>query len=288
MVRIGILGAENSHADAFIKLFNEDVIAEGFKVVAIGGYDKHASEKAFNTYNLEHHIDDPVEMTKYVDAVMVTARDGKYHAQMAMPFIKKGIPAFIDKPFTVSPRQSAEIIAEAKKSGALVSGGSSVKLAYDVLMLANIVETQDKNIKGGSVTAPLSMYNEYSGFYFYSSHLAEMSMRIFGYKPNAVTAIENNDSVTVIAEYDKYCVSNHFNNGASAYSAAVYTDNRAYQREVDISLCYKHECDEFVHMIKSGKMPISYEKLAAPVFYLNAVEKSFKEKRTIEIDYLDI
>jgi len=285
MVKIGILGAENTHADAFMRLFNEENIAEGFKVTAVGGYDKQASEQLYKKYGLEYLIDDPKDMVECVDAVMVTARDGKYHAEMAMPFIKKGMPVFMDKPFTVDPQQAVEVVREAKKSGALICGGSSVKLAYDIAMLANVVKTQREKVKGGSVAAPLNMHNEYSGFFFYSSHLAEMSMKIFGYNPKAVTAVENKDNVTVIAEYDDYCVSNHYINGSSEYSAAVYTDRKYYYRDIDISLCYLHECMEFVGMVMSGRPAHSDRELVVPVFYINAVEKSFREKRRVEIDY---
>lgn len=273
MFRIGIIGTENSHARAFTKVFNEGEY--DCKVVAVGGHYPEESKKLCEEFNLEFIADEPRDMLGRVDAVMVTARDGKYHLEMVRPFIEAGIPAFVDKPVTVSTEEALELAKLAKKKGVPVCGGSSVRHTYDILMLKNAAENGE--VHGGMVSAPLNMHNEYSGFYFYSSHLAEMSLTIFGYNPKSVMAYENNDNVTALVKYDNYIVTNHFMNGCyKAYQGVVMRSDMNFSRSIDISLSYKHECDLFVNMLKTGKSDISLENLIIPVFYLNAVEKSYK------------
>ena len=120
MFRVGILGTENSHAMAFAKILNglDEQFAgqfDDFRVVAVGGIDPEASKKVADTCGIDLIVDKPEEMLGLVDAVMITCRDGKYHAPYARPFIEAGIPAFIDKPFTSNPAEAVALVKLAKE-----------------------------------------------------------------------------------------------------------------------------------------------------------------------------
>jgi len=280
MIRIGILGSENSHAEAFTKIFNENKGTENdlfpdIKVVAIGGHYEESNRRLYSQYNLDFIAEKPQEMLGKVDAVMVTSRDGKYHFDFAMPFVEKGIPAFIDKPFSDDPQQALDIVTAAKKKNVPLYGGSTVKLADDVIELKKA--RQKEEVCGGSVAAPLSMVNEYGGFFFYSSHLAEVSLSIFGYNPVAVTAFEKKNHVTAVVDYEDYQVSNHFTNDFPySYFAAVFGKSGNTIKNIDISKCYLYACEGFVKMLKTGKSDMGYLELIAPVYYLKAIEDSFR------------
>lgn len=281
MYRIGILGSENSHAMAFAKIFNGlDGEADRYpdvRVVAVGGHFPEESEKVKEACHLDFVADSPKDMLGKVDAVMVTARHGGFHAEFALPFLDAGIPAFIDKPFCADPGEAVALAKKARDRGIPLVGGSSTKDVYDVLTLRNLVRTENQGkVLGGAVNAPLNRENPYGGFFFYSSHLAEISMTIFGYDPISVDAHESGGGVTAIAHYADYDVANHFIDGTGYYSAAVFTKNRPVLREIDISMCYRHECAQFVDMLRTGKMAHSYEELVYPVFYLDAVEKAYR------------
>lgn len=290
MFRIGILGAENSHASAFAKLFNTPDPQQGLlypdcRVVGIGGHYPEDNQRVFDEFGLEFLASDPAQMLGRVDAVMVTARDGKFHLPMVRPFIEAGIPAFVDKPLTVSEADALELAALVKKTGTPICGGSSVKLAYDVRMLAHTVNTNTGKVRGGSIAAPLNMVNDYSGFYFYASHLAEISLTTFGYAPRAITARRSGNDVTAMVEYDDYIVSNHFLESAYVYHGTVYCNDKISARNIDISLCYRHECDDFVSMLRTGQMAHSLEHLVAPVFYINAIERAYQTGERVELSF---
>ncbi|MBR2449256.1 MAG: Gfo/Idh/MocA family oxidoreductase [Clostridia bacterium] len=286
--RIGIIGSENSHAGAFMNIFNKENIYDDIEVVAVGGIDSESNQKLFEEYNLEFIAEKPEDMLGKVDAVMITARDGKYHAQFAKPFIEAGIPAFIDKPFTVNKQEAVDLLKTAKEKGVPVCGGSSLKNCYDVLMLKNEFETNKDKILTGTVTAPVNTTNPYSGFFFYSSHLAEISLAVFGYDPLSVTAIEKNGSIVATVEYDNFCVANCFASGCYQYHGQVVSNKRIYARNIDESMCYKHECEEFVEMLRTGKMKFTYAQLIAPVFYLNAIYDSYTTGQKVEIEKFEI
>lgn len=283
MYRIGIIGSENSHAASFANYFNTpradgSMNAPEFRVVAASGHYKDANKALKDNFGVEFIPDDFRDLIGKVDAVMVTARDGKFHYEFAEPFVKAGLPVFMDKPVTVSYAESKKLVDLAKKSGSLLCGGSAVKLSGDVEVLAGIVKKQSENIHGGSVIAPLTIESEHSGFWFYASHLVETSLAIFGARPKEVYAVRNRNDVTALINYDGYTVSNHFMDWCTeCYQATVITKNRNYNREIDYSLTFDKECEIFTNMILNNNMPQTYEDLIYPVYLMESLIKSYEK-----------
>ena len=293
MFKIGLLGGENSHADCFAKYFNmpgaENRNDPAYRVTAVAGNYPEANKKLVDYYGLDFVAGSPQELIGKVDAVMVTARDGKFHGEFARPFIELGMPVFIDKPFTTNFAQAKELIALAKKSGALLSGGSSVKLSGDVEILANLVKTKGEAVHGGNVTAPVVLSSEHSGFWFYASHLTEVSLAVFGPDVRAVRAVRTGGDVAVILEYDRYLVTNHYVGECYfSYQATVVTKERNFTREIDYSLCFNRECENFVNMIERKIMPETYEQLIRPVEVMEAIIRSYETGKRIEIAPIEV
>ena len=288
MYKVGILGAENSHAMGFSQIFNgvrEDMKAEfeDVRVVAVGGNYPEANKEVAEKCGVELVTDSAAEMEGKVDAIMVTARDGRYHAGFARPFIEAGLPAFVDKPFTSDPEEAVALARLTKEKGVPLCGGSSLKLCGDVLKMAKLVEESGDKVLSGDVTAPVSLENEYGGFWFYSAHLVEICLRIFGYDPEWVWANRTDAGVTAIVHYPKYDVTLHFTQGAYNYSSTVNTKDGIVHQPVDITDFTALEARSFVKMLRTGEMDFSYEQLVLPVFVLKAIEKSFEsgEKQVV-------
>lgn len=291
-IRVGIIGTENSHAWAFTNYFNKpdadgNLHCPDFHVTMVYGHYPKESEKCVREYGADKVAESIEEMVGNVDAVMITARDGKFHYEFAKPFIEAGIPAFIDKPFAVDPKEAIALINLAKEKNVPLCGGSSLKYVDGIQELKEYVKEMGEDVATGSMAAPLNMNNPYSGFFFYSSHLAEMTMEVFGYHPNSVMAIENKNSVSALINYDNYCVANNFcEDCGTAYSGSVFCKKGKMEyRKIDLANAYERECNVFVEMVRSGKMSHSYEELAAPVFYLNAVKEAYETGKKVEIKY---
>lgn len=288
MFKIGIIGSENSHAPAFMDIFRSDPAYADLKVVGVGGVDAESNKRCFEEFQLEFIAERPEDMLGKVDAVMVTARDGKYHAEFSRPFLEAGLPMFIDKPFTTDPSEAVSLAKLAKSKQVPLTGGSSLKNCYDVLMLQHEVQKAPDKVHGGSVVAPLNMENPYSGFWFYSSHLAEICMTVFGYEPVEICAMECAGNVTAMVRYQNFVVENRFMDGCYEYFGQVSTKERLYSREIDGALIYRHECDEFAEMLRTRKMRHSYEQLVAPVFYLDAVKRAYETRKTVKVEKFGI
>ncbi len=287
--RIGIIGTENSHAADFSRLINVPLQDGSLRypdcrVTVVYGHDLEASRQLVSKYGIDRIAESVEEMVGQVDAVMITARDGKYHREFAEPFLRAGIPAFIDKPFTVDPAETLHLIRLAKEKNVPLCGGSSVKFSEDLQALRQLIEHPEHPILGGSVAAPIYVESEYSGFYFYASHLVEMTLEVFGYQPRKISAIRHNSGVCATIHYDEYVVTNHFNEGACDYNVCVYTKRGSHYQVLDASKIGQLECDDFVNMLRTKVMSHSYEVLAAPVFYMNAVKHAYETGETVTLD----
>lgn len=291
MIRIGIIGTENSHAMAFAKALNlPDENGEtrfpGVRVVGVYGPDLDSAQAIIDETGVDFLADRPEDFFGRVDAMIVTCRKGSLHYRYSKPFLEAGIPMFIDKPFTVDMNEAKELVSIAREKGALLAGGSGCKFAYDVLMLQNTV----KNWKaaGDFVTGTMNFAadpaSEYDGFFFYSSHLTEMALTVFGYDPRSVLALEKNGSRACILRYEDCDVTLNFTRGTCASTGTLIGRRGNVTRDIDISMIYLHEIGDFVKMLQTGKPGHTPEELIKPVAVINAIEQSVREGREVLID----
>ena len=288
MFKIGIIGTENSHAKKFAQIFRDDPAFADIRLVAVGGHYAESNQAMFDEFHPDFIAEKPEDMLGKVDAVIITARDGIYHAPFARPFLEAGIPMFIDKPFTVDLNEAIDFASEAKRRGVPLIGGSILKTCYDVMLLANECKALGDTVKGGVVAAPLKIDSPYSGFFFYSSHLSEISLEVFGYDPRSITAFRKNNDVTACVEYDRYAVTNHFNGTCTSYFGQLYTDNGIYSRNLEYRMGTKVMCEAFANMLRHGVMLQSYEHLVYPVQYMNAVKEAYETGKTVYLHPIEI
>ena len=287
--RIGIIGTENTHSHQFINLFNKpdengNFLYPDCHVTLVYGHYPEENKKAVEELGADKVAESIEEMVENVDAVMITARDGKFHYEFAKPFIEAGIPAFIDKPFTVDPEQAEDLIKLAEEKKVPICGGSSLKFADAIEELKETVKNAECTIYGGSVVAPIQLESEYSGFFFYAPHLTEITLEIFGYNPLSFTAKRFKEGVCATVNYDDFSVTNHFVSGASYYSASVYMKSQLIHKIVDLSMAGKKECEDFVNMLRTGEMSQTYKQLVVPVYYMKAVKEAYETGKTVAVE----
>ncbi|WMJ23267.1 Gfo/Idh/MocA family oxidoreductase [Paludicola sp. MB14-C6] len=291
MYRIGIIGTENTHALTFAKLINlpnektGKLLYPDAKVVGVYGPDLESATRIVEEANAEFIAASADNFFGKVDAMIITCRKGSLHAQYAMPFIQKGIPCFIDKPFTVDREEAVKLIEEAKKRNVPLSGGSGCKLAYDVTLLQNEVEQMVKanTMITGSVSFPADPDSEYDGFYFYSPHLVEMALTIFGFDVESVVAFEKNKSRICLFRYKNYDITLNFTKDAKQYTGIIYGQEKNVVRNIDISFIFKQEVEHYIHMLRTGEMPQSYEELVKPVSVINAIEQAIQTGKETKV-----
>lgn len=296
MIRIGIVGSDSFHAQAFSSIVNHADISTGqylypdFKITAIYGESKSRTEEMAKTYHIPVIVQDVHEMPGIVDAVMILLRDGNLHLTFAIPFLKAGIPVWIDKPFTASKGDCYRLLSAAKSYHTLITGGSTCIYMDGVKLAKQFVENASRlgQPLGGTMNYPADTMSEYGGFYFYSPHLCEMCLQIFGYDPVSVIATENNGSVSAIVKYSKYNIVLNFLKDAPEHYLMINGSKSTVIQELDSPvLPYYNGFQEFAKMLQTGVQPLSYSQLYASVSLMNAMIQSYSEKREVGIELFD-
>lgn len=285
-MKIAILGTENSHALAFARLIKEKAKYRNVEITGVYGYDAAANQKLLDEGLVSYAAQDPHEFLGKVDGIVVVARHGDHHHEYALPYVKAGIPAFIDKPFTVDLEKAQELLDAAKENGALICGGSSLKFADEFLPLKRYAEKN--TVVGGYVAAPINMVNDYAGFYFYSQHLIEILFTVFGKDIKTVYAScpdESKNRVSVIVGYDAFDVTIQFVDCYHYAAGVVCKEGVQTAVASDIVYCYEKELDEYFHMVKEQKMEQDYAEYKKPVTLLHCIQESYQQKKVVEVKW---
>ena len=274
MYKIAILGCENSHAQNFLNFIYKDKIVDDIEVVGVYSDEVQTAEKLNEQFGVAV-ADSYDEFVGKVDGVIVTARNGKNHLKYAAPYIADGIPMFIDKPITNSEEDAVTLMRSFKAAGVRFSGGSSIALSPTVSELSKTVKGKGgKAVFSGHIRAPLSLNNGYGGFYFYSQHLVETTLEIFGYYPKSVKAFQNGNVVSVIVRYEEYDVVMEFTDGSWKYYAYVSTDDGVVGGAIDTKNGSVDEFKIFSGILHGGESTKGYREFIAPVFVINAIMRS--------------
>ena len=274
MKKIVILGCENSHANAFLDFIRDNPRYSDVEVLGVYSDDMPAAQKLAETYGVKV-MDAYEEAVGQVDGVIVTARHGDNHYKYAQPYIASGVPMFIDKPVTIREDEAVKMMQQFRAAGVRVTGGSSVIHETFVQTLKKEREENfDGKTLGGMVRCPVSMKNAYGDFFFYSEHLVGVMSEIFGFYPKSVQAFENGSILTVIFRYAEYDIVGLYTDGYYSYYAERSSETQVHGENFPLEICFKAEFEEYYSLLCGAEQRKSYEDFIAPVFVLNAIQRS--------------
>lgn len=283
MKKFVILGCENSHADQYLK----QMANGGFPdLECVGVYSNEPEamtrlNEQFGVPTMERFD----EAVGQVDGVIITARDGIHHYEYAKPYLASGVPMFIDKPITCDPAEAVEFMKDCRQNGVRLCGGSTVILWPNAVQLQEFAAERRDKILAGTVSAPLHIDSEHSGFWFYAQHLVQLVTSIFG-APQSLTARRDGMRVSILFHYEGYEVSGLYHE-TNSYHADVITkaESLALNIPADKS-AYGTELEKLVRLMDGAEPEMTYEELIEPVFIMDAIIKSYTEERSVEVEYL--
>lgn len=282
MIKIGIVGSDNSHAIAFSQLTNlpegiKGLKVEEAKVVSIWGFERNRTEEVAKLGNIPEIVQYPEDMIGKVDAVMVVLRDGALHYKFSKPFIEAGIPTFIDKPLETSIENAKRIINLAKEKNTLITSFSTLRFDEPVVKLKEDLSSKGP-LTAGFVCGPADINSEYQGIFFYGVHIVELCQEIFGSGVERVIAVNNNNNVAVTLTYpdDRIVELMMLGNAVYTFTISAFGKNGwNYWDGKQTPSPYYYGLLKFLEMIKTSKLPINYDDMLEVVTVLKAIEISY-------------
>jgi predicted dehydrogenase len=100
--------------------FPKDAIAEA-KVTHVWAQDKKIATHIAKAALIDNVVDHYTDMIGQVDGVLLARDDAEMHYEFAAPFLKAGIPIYIDKPLALSVAEAKQLIALQQYPGQLFS-----------------------------------------------------------------------------------------------------------------------------------------------------------------------
>lgn len=288
MYKIAILGCENSHAKAFLKLIKEGKYPD-IEVIGIYSDEPEAVEKLHEDFGTPIMADYADAVGK-VDGIMITARHGDNHLKYARPYLNSGIPMFIDKPITCSEEEAVQFMRIARDKGIRLCGGSTCANLDATVELSEMVKNNTLGeTRGGFVVSPIRTDSPYGGFFFYAEHLVDIMTKIFGEGVNEVSAESRTDSITFTARYDSFNVLGTYVEKTGYYSATVCGSKSASAKMLEFaSDSFGHELDAMLALLRGENMEKSYESFIYPVFVMNAIFRSLNSKKPEKLNKIEI
>lgn len=284
-IRIGIIGAENSHTRGFGKMFNIDKIFPGVEVKYVWGETEEFAKKAMKTGGIPNMVQDPKDMLGKIDALIVDHRHGKFHLEAALPFVKAGIPTFVDKPFCYRLEEGKKFLKIAKELGTPVTSFSSIAHSHETFDIKKQVEEMGE-INQVVRYGPLKLDSEYGGIFFYGAHMIQPLMYIFGddvkkvrindYGKNSSASLiyENGMLATLISSTKKYGWETHIETKEGVVKLKASEDHKGKTPKNDADM---------VNMFKTGVEPRTYDSILSGVAVLEALEKSVNSGQWEEV-----
>lgn len=284
MLRIGMIGTENSHITHFTQFLNVDQRHPGVRAVALVGGRSERNLEIAELGEIEVIVDEPAELVDRVDAAIVSTRDGAKHLEHARPLLEAGKPVLVDKPLAASVADARELLAIAERNSALLLSCSALRFVPEI---GHFVPTEERGpLRHLHVIGPADPDSEYSGLFFYGIHHVEAALEILGnpaVDPQAleVHAVRRGDTVMATLRIaDTEVTFTFVTPGADSrvpfhvtgiYQAAVVSRDLALGGDYN-----EPALTEFLTAVEAGSVSRSREQLLAPVAVLSTISSALE------------
>lgn len=285
MLRIGLIGTENSHITHFTRLLNVEHRHPGVRAVALVGGWSERNRELRELGGIGTVVDEPAELVDLVDAAIVSTRDGAQHLDHARPLLQAGKPVLVDKPLAASVADAEELLGLAEQHGGLLLSCSALRFVQEI---EDFVPAEDTGpLRHLHVVGPADPDSEYSGLFFYGIHHVEAALEILGnpaVRPTELDVHAERRGDTVVATLTIAGIAVTFTfvtpgeYSRVPFHATGILRQSVVSRELSLGDDYNAPAlAEFLDAVEAGAVSRRPEQLLAPVSVLSSIVSCLEE-----------
>lgn len=273
---IAIVGTENSHVDGIIDHLNVHPSSDAVRVVALVGDKSDRNRTLAARGGIPTIAPTSAELLGMVDALIVTNRDGGFHRKEAEPFLRAGVPVWVDKPLACSVADAHALVDAAVAGGAPLTSFSPVRWVDDTTRLTERLPEVGA-IQTVTVTGAADPASEYGGIFFYGIHCADVAERIVGAEVESDVEVER-VGATVVARYRA---------GDALVTLQLVLPDGSRQVPFHATVVGRHGVvgaelrlgegyvapgvQAFLRMLETGRPPLAYDAIVRPITVLEQI-----------------
>jgi len=290
MIRIGLIGSDNSHAKVFSLLANggDESLGEpveGARITHLYGDEGQKTHDLVRQCGIDTLVDEPSAMIGHVDAIICVWRHARRHLDV-LPFLSAGIPVFVDKPLAMNTEDALRLLDAAHHGGAVMTSFSSLRYEAAFQQFCKNTEASFGTLASGMCSGPADVTSEYGGIFFYGIHTVEIMHAVWGYGCRSVYAVLNDGNLQVMCRYSNGSIVtlNFLKPGKAPYVFHVmaFGDKGWGQFTFpEETTYYRNAFQVILDMFNTRQSPYSSEQLLEPVRILEAIALSIQAKKEV-------
>ena len=289
-LRLGIIGADTSHAVEFIRILNDGSARDhvpGARVVAVykgGSPDIAASHDRIENFTAQlrdkwhlpfvEHIED---LCPLVDGILLESGDGRIHLEQFRVAASCHKPIFIDKPL-------ASTLADARAIAQLAAAQHIVWFSASSLRFSDIQTLRSPQLLGAFVWSPGPLEPHHQlDLSWYAIHGVEMLFTLMGPGVAQVTRTYTADTEVVTGVWKDGRVGTlRASRPYGDYGAVAFYPNNKTGVVNNLPISYAPLVQEIVKFMHTGVPPVSNAETLEMFEFMDAAQQS-REQNGIAI-----
>ncbi|MCK4245134.1 MAG: Gfo/Idh/MocA family oxidoreductase, partial [Candidatus Omnitrophica bacterium] len=267
MLKIGLVGGTKVwHARTFSEMFNgydrkeavkknwgplyEARVEKDARITYVWDVNKEDAEEIARICNIENVVSKKEDMIGKIDGVIIPDDATLKHQRRVVPFLKAGLPTFIDKALSPDIKEAEKIIALAKKYNAPIMSASALRYAKEVEKFK-----REKNQLGDILTGFAICGGD---LVFYGIHAFELLYSVTGPGIKSVRNIGSRDKDMVVVKYKdgRNFILTVYRKTKYLFQMNLYgTKGWREVNVTDSDYYYSHMLKVFVKMVRTKREP---------------------------------
>ncbi len=284
MLKLGIVGAENSHSYRIGEICNIKK-SVAMRATMIWGETKKFAKNAAELGQIPEIVSDWKDMLGKVDGIMIDHRHPEPHYEVAKFFIQNKVPVFADKPFTYKLKHARELLDLAEKNKTPVITFSAIARQKTFQKFKKQFDKKRADVKILNSTGPVDVKSKWGGIFFYGIHQVDANIELLGTEIKSAYLLKQSPtSVAAISFKDGTLATINCIVGFAGFRWSAYL-----QKDV-INYVYQSDPNQYLvsakliyNLIKKGEVPFTRQRMLAPIAVLEAMEKSLKTGKPVNL-----